>query len=61
MDWRLLLKERIAIISITLEVFVLCRFDIFMGFGSLQISLLCIMGELAGGESVAVADGVSDR
>ena len=28
---------------------------------SLRTSLLCIMGELAGGGSVAVAVGVSDR
>ena len=28
---------------------------------SLQTSLLCIMGELPGGGSVAVAVGVSDR
>ena len=30
-------------------------------FASLQISLLSIMGELAGGGSVAVAVGVRDR
>ena len=30
-------------------------------FGSLQTSLLCRVGELAGGGSVAVAVGVSDR
>ena len=36
-------------------------FYIFCVFGSLQTSLLCIVGELAGGGSVAVADGVSDR
>ena len=33
----------------------------FLVFGSLQTSLLCIMGELAGGASVAVSVGVSDR
>ena len=31
------------------------------GFGVFLTSLLCIMGELAGGGSVAVAVGVSDR
>ena len=30
-------------------------------FGSLRTSLLCIMGELAGGGFVAVAAGVNDR
>ena len=30
-------------------------------FGYLRTSLLCIVGELAGGGSVAVAVGVSDR
>ena len=34
---------------------------IFLVFGSLQIILLCIVVELAGGGSVAVAVGVSDR
>ena len=45
---------------------VFCRFgdfvrcEMFLGFGSLQTSLLCIVGELAGGGSVAVDVGVSD-
>ena len=30
-------------------------------FGSLLTILLCIVGEFVGGESVAVADGISDR
>ena len=57
MNWRLLVKERMANIGITLDVlnFFLCV------FGCLQTSLLCIMGELAGGGSVAMAVGVSDR
>ena len=33
----------------------------FRVLGSLQISLLCIMGELAEGGSVGLAVGVSDR
>ena len=37
------------------------RFNKFLVFGSLQTSLLCIVGELAGGGSVTVAVGVSDR
>ena len=37
------------------------RFEAFSVIGSLRTSLLCIMGELAGGGSVAVAVGVSDR
>ena len=40
-----------------------CIFNFFSleFFGSFQYSILCIMGELAGGESVAVAVGVSDK
>ena len=39
------------------------RFCLGLVFGSLQTSLLCIVGELAGGGSVAVAVavGASDR
>ena len=66
MDWRLLVEERIANLGTLLPFF--CRFDdffwilIYIHFvGSLQTSLLCIMGELAGGGSAAVAVGVSDR
>ena len=33
----------------------------FLGFWFFATSLLCIIGELAGGGSVAVAVGVSDR
>ena len=42
------------------KYFLLC-FAIFRVLGSLQTSLLCIMGDLAGGGSVAVAIGVSGR
>ena len=35
--------------------------DISSGFGSLRTSLLCIVGEIAGGGSVAVAVGIGDR
>ena len=65
-DWRLLFEERIANIGIPLDVFgFFCRFDDFCAYkfvwvsGSLQTSP--IVGELAGGGSVAVAVGVSDR
>ena len=37
------------------------RSELFWGFGSFCTSLLCIVGELAGGGSVAVAVGVTDR
>ena len=67
-DWRLLVEERIAKFGITIEVlrvFVVSMIfwvlKCFLIFGSLQTTLLCIMGELAGGGSVAVAVGVSDR
>ena len=59
--------SRIAYIGIPADVLSFCRFndfmrfDIFSGFKSLRSSLLCIVGELAGGGSVAVAVGVSDR
>ena len=63
---RLLVEERIANIGIPLDVFVFfvvsmifCILKNFLGFGSLQTSLLCKLGELAGGGSVAVAVGIS--
>ena len=37
------------------------RFKCFVGFGSLPTSLTCILGELVGGGSVAVALSVSDK
>ena len=37
------------------------RFTLFCSFGSLQTSILCILRELEGGGSVAVAVSVSDR
>ena len=67
-DWRLLVKERIANIGIPLDIseFLPIRWyfafwQFFLVFGSLQISLLCIVWELNRGLSVAVAVGVSDR
>ena len=65
MDWSLLVDEHIANIGIALEVFfiliiILC-FEYKSVFRFLQTSLMCIMGELAGGGSVAAAFGVSDR
>ena len=66
-DWRLLVKEHIANIGILLDILCfgcfddfLC-FDIFWVFGSLQTSLLCIMGELAGGGFLDMAVGVIVR
>ena len=49
-DWRLLVEERIANIGIPLDILGslpfedFYNFDIFHDFGSLQTSLLCIMG-----------------
>ena len=69
-DWRLLVKERIANTGIPLDVFGFfkiknkIKFPFWTNvpaFGSLQTSILCIMRELARGGSVAVAVGVSDR
>jgi hypothetical protein len=39
---------------------IFCVLNSFWVFGCLRTGLLCIMGELAGGGSVAVAVGVSD-
>ena len=54
-------------IGIPLDILNVCDFDvfflhfcIFLVLCYLQISLLCIMGELTGGRSVAVAVGVID-
>ena len=66
-DYRLLVKGRFAKIGIPLDVFgfgFLITFCVLkFSFGSLQTSLLCILGELAGKGSVAVAVavGVNDR
>ena len=40
---------------------IFCVFIFFRLFRSLQTSLLCILGELAGGGSVAVAVSVSNK
>ena len=67
MDWNLLVQECIASIGIPLDIFGFfrledfLRYEMFSIFASLQISILCIMGELAGGGSVTVAVAVSDR
>ena len=55
-------KERIANIGLLgyAVSMILCALKNQI-FGSLQTSLLCIMGKLAGGGSMAVALGVSDR
>ena len=66
-NWRLLIEECIANIGIPLDFLCFCHFNdfwcfvIFPGFWVLANSLLCIMGELAGGWYVAVALAVSDR
>ena len=58
-DWRLLVEECIANIVQLLDFF--WFFAVLMViFGSLQTSRLCIMGELAGGGSLAVAFGVNN-
>ena len=65
-DWRLLVKEHIANIGIPLDIFrivivfiIFCVLTFFWSFVSCWSSLLCIMGELAGGGSVALAVRVS--
>ena len=63
----LLVEERIANIGIPLDVFGFLqfwwflRFEFVQVFGSLQTSLMLIVGESAGGGYVAVAVGVSNR
>ena len=65
-DLRLLVKECIYYIGITLDFFVVHSmiFSVLLFFlpvfGSLQTSIQCIVGELAGGRSVAVAAGVTN-
>ena len=67
LDRRLLVEERIANIGMPLDFFGFLLFQLFFVFyffgvfGSLQAKLLCIMGELVGAGSVAVAVCVSDR
>ena len=64
---RLLVEERIANIGIPLHVLDFCSFDLVLLFefiwvlGSFQTSLLCLVGELAGGQSVAMAFGISNK
>ena len=58
MDWRLLVEEYIANIFISQDVFL--SFTILMIFFVIVTSLLCIILELAGGRSVAVAVGLID-
>ena len=67
-DWRLLVEEHIAYIGILLHIFCLSLWWFFTlaiffpwVLGSLQTSLLCIIGQLTWVESVSVADGLSDR
>ena len=62
-DWRLLFEELITNICISLESFGFCHFNdfwhliFFRVLGSLRTSLLCIIGELAGGGSVVIVTG----
>ena len=62
MDWRPLVEERIANVGVPLVLGYndFWRLEFFHVLGSLQTSLLCIVGELAGEGSAAVAVGVSD-
>ena len=55
MDWTLLVDVVYAV-SLTF-----CVFKLFLVSGSLQTSLLCIVGKLAGEGSLAVAVSVSER
>ena len=56
MDWRLLVEVRIANIGIPLDNFFLAVFQFEeeekFGLESWQTSVMCIMGELAGGGSL---------
>ena len=70
MGLRLPMEDHIINIAIPLDIFVFFLHIYFFFFGlkkiswvisSLRTSLLCIMGELAGGGFVAVAVGVSCR
>ena len=68
-DWTLLIEEHISYIGMPLELFGFLLFWCFYCFlreknlvlGSLQTRLLCIMAEIPGGGSVAVAVAVRDR
>ena len=68
MDWLLLVEESVVNIGIPLDMLVLfktfsktCVYDFFWFFETFQHSLLCLVGELSVGGSVAVAVGNSDR
>ena len=66
MDWRLLVEDRIANIGIHLNFFfavlmIFCLLNLFKGFGVFANQPTVPSGGVAGGESVAVAIGVSDR
>ena len=67
-DWRFLVEESNAIIGISQSLFVVLKvliiFQVWKPFRvveSLKTRLLCLVGELAGGGSVAVDVGVSDK
>ena len=67
MDWRLLVEKLIDNICILLYVFFFIAVSIIVGvlknfpiFGSLQNSLLLIVGEIAGGGSVSVGSDNSN-
>ena len=67
LDWRLLVEERITFNGIPVDISGLlqflcffCVYNVFKVLESLQTSLLCIMGELAGEGSVAVAIGIGN-
>ena len=64
--WETFGRRAIANIGIPIDVFfavsmIFLVLTFFLVFGSLQTSLLCLVGDLAGRESVTVANGVSDR
>ena len=55
-------SKSVSLIPAYLHVLkIFLHFAFLYSLGSLQTSRLCIMGELAGGWSVAVAVGVSDK
>ena len=65
-SWRFLVGERIANIRKLRTLFFwsvlmfICVFNKNKVFGSLQTALLCLVGKLAGGGSLAMADDISE-
>ena len=56
-NWRLFIKKSKPTTGNYLEMFAFWLFHFCLVFGSLQTRRLCIMGDIAGGGSVAVSVG----